>query len=264
MTFRQYAAKWLSTQTTAMTTRESVESSLKGHAIPYLGPRPLGSFKPEHIRDWLSKLESALPASSYRRVIYNNVSTVLNAAVDEGHLAKNPCHAQSVRPPAPGTGRIVPWSAERTFAILAGLPERFRATVDLGGGCGLRQGEIFGLPVEDIGFGSGWLHIANQVKVARGHLVFAPPKGNKERDVLMPDHVAQILKQHMEDFPPVDVTLPWLRPDGPPVTKAVVFARLDEAGAIRRTDFNTRAWKPPSSPRRHIRAQARRASPGRP
>lgn len=206
VTFRQYAEKWL------------VESSLRGHAIPYLGSRPLGSFKPEHIRDWLRKLESAVPASSYRRVIYNNVSTVLNAAVDDGHLSKNPCHAQSVRPPAPGAGRIVPWNAERTFAVRAGLPERFRATVDLAGGCGLRQGEIFGLPVEAIGFDSGWLHIANQVKVARGHLVFAPPKRNKERDVPLPDRVAQILKQHMEDFPPVNVTLPWLRPDGPPFT----------------------------------------------
>ncbi|MBK3629919.1 site-specific integrase [Streptomyces sp. MBT49] len=244
VTFRQYAEKWLSTQTTAMTTRESVESSLKGHALPYLGPRPLGSFKPEHIRDWLSKLESAVPASSYRRVIYNNVSTVLNAAVDDGHLAKNPCHAQSVRPPAPGTGRIVPWSAERTFAVRAALPERFRATVDLGGGCGLRQGEIFGLPVEAIGLDSGWVRVANQVKVARGQLVFAPPKRNKERDVPLPDQVAQVLQQHMEDFPPVDVTLPWLAPDGPLVTKRLVFSRLDGAGAVRRTDFNTRIWKP--------------------
>ncbi|MDX3131141.1 site-specific integrase [Streptomyces europaeiscabiei] len=244
VTFRQYAEKWLSTQTTAMTTRESVQSSLRGHAIPYLGPRPLGSFKPEHIRDWLSTLESAVPASSYRRVIYNNVSAVLNAAVDDGHLSKNPCHAQSVRPPAAGSGRIVPWDAERVFAIRGALPERFRATVDAGGGCGLRQGEIFGLPVEAIGFDTGWLHIANQVKVARGHLVFAPPKREKERDVPLPDHVARILKQHMEDFPPVDVTLPWLRPDGPPVTKRLVFTRLDGAGAVRRTDFNLRAWKP--------------------
>ncbi|WP_244951822.1 N-terminal phage integrase SAM-like domain-containing protein, partial [Streptomyces spinoverrucosus] len=100
VTFRQYAEKWLNTQTTDMTTRESVESAIRGHAIPYLGPRPLGSFKPEHIRDWLSELEKAVPASSYRRVIYNNVSTVLNAAVDDGHLSKNPCHAQSVRPPS--------------------------------------------------------------------------------------------------------------------------------------------------------------------
>ncbi|MGW7242100.1 hypothetical protein [Streptomyces sp. NPDC054804] len=43
-----------------------------------------------HIRNWLSELERAVPSSSYRRVIYNNVSTILNAAVDDGHLSKNP------------------------------------------------------------------------------------------------------------------------------------------------------------------------------
>lgn len=244
VTFRQYAEKWLTTQTTAMTTRESVESAIRGHAIPYLGPRPLGSFKPEHIRDWLSQLETAVPASSYRRVIYNNVAAVLNAAVDDGHLAKNPCHAQSVRPPAPGIGRIVPWSAERVFAVRAGLPARYRATVDLGGGCGLRQGEIFGLPVDGIRFASGWLQVANQVKVTKEGLVFAPPKRDKVRDVPLPDRVAHVLKAHMERFPPVEVTLPWLRVGGPLVTKRLLFTRLDGVGAVRRTDFNDRAWKP--------------------
>lgn len=49
-------------------------------------------------------------------------------------------------------------------------------------------------------------------------------------------------KQHLEAFPPVDVTLPWLRPDGPLVTERL-FTRLDGAGALRRTDFNDRVWK---------------------
>lgn len=161
-------------------------SQLRGHAIPYLGSRPLESFKPEHIRDWLSKLESAVPASSYRRVIYNSVSTVFNAAVDDSHLTKNPCRARSVRPPAPGSGRVIPWTADRTFAVRAALPELYRATVDLGGGCGLRQGEIFGLPEDEIKFDTGWLHIAYQVKVANGQLVFGPPKRDKVRDVRCP------------------------------------------------------------------------------
>lgn len=133
VTFREYTEKWLTTQTIDLTTRESVVSQLRGHAIPYLGSRPLGSFKPEHIRDWLSELERTVPASSYRRVIYNSVSTVFNAAVDDTHLTKNPCHARSVRPPEPGKGRIVPWTAERTFAVRSALPERYRAVVDLGG-----------------------------------------------------------------------------------------------------------------------------------
>lgn len=244
VTFGQFADKWLKTQTTGMTTRASVESAIRGHAIPYIGPRPLGSFKPEHIRDWLSELERAVPATSYRRVIYNSVSTILNAAVDDGHLSKNPCHAQSVRPPAAGTGRVTPWSAERVFAVRGALPERYHATVDLGGGCGLRQGEIFGLPADEIDFDSGWLHVVNQVQVTKQGMVFAPPKREKLRDVPLPDRVAHVLKLHMEAFPPVEVTLPWLRVGGPPITRRLLFTRLDGTGAVRRTDFNDRAWKP--------------------
>ncbi|NEC86635.1 site-specific integrase [Streptomyces sp. SID12501] len=244
ITFGQYTEKWLTTQSTDATTRESVVSQLRGHAIPYLGSRPLGSFKPEHIRDWLSELERVISASSYRRVIYNSVSTVFNAAVDDTHLPKNPCRARSVRPPAAGIGRVVPWTAERTFAVRAALPEHYRAVVDLGGGCGLRQGEIFGLPDDAVRFDTGWLHIACQVKVVGGHLVFGPPKRNKVRDVPLPDHVARVLKRHREKFPPAEVTLPWLRPDGPLVTKRLLLTRANGVGAVRRTDFNMRVWKP--------------------
>ncbi len=58
------------------------------------------------------------------------------------------------------------------------------------------------MPVDGIGFDSGWLHIANQVKVTKHGLVFAPPKRNKIRAVPLPDRVAHVLKQHMEAFPP--------------------------------------------------------------
>ncbi|MET8133708.1 site-specific integrase [Streptomyces sp. NPDC005251] len=243
-TFRQYAERWLAAQTTEMTTRESVDVQLRRHAIPYMGSRPLGSFKPEHIRDWLSELERAVPASSYRRVIYASVSAVFTAAVDDDHLHRNPCKASTVRAPAPNQRRVAPWTAERTFAVRAALPWRYRAAVDLGAGCGLRQGEIFGLPADEIRFDTGWLHIGYQVKVASGKLVFAPPKRDKERDVPLPNRVAHTLKAHMDAHPPVEVTLPWLRPDGDPMTKRLLFLRTDGNGAVRRTDFNVRYWKP--------------------
>ncbi|MFH8396292.1 tyrosine-type recombinase/integrase [Streptomyces anulatus] len=35
-----------------------------------------------------------------------------------------------------------------------------------------------------------------------------------------------------------------MRPDGPLITKQLLFTRADGSGAIRRTDFNTRLWKP--------------------
>ncbi|MES9808836.1 tyrosine-type recombinase/integrase [Streptomyces cinereoruber] len=242
ITFRQYGEKWLASQTTDPTTRTTVGVHLRLHAFPYLGTRPIDSFRPEHIREWLAALEKPLPVSSYRRVIFASVSAVLAAAVDDELLAKNPCKSRSVRPPAPVEPRVRPWTSERVFAIRSALPKRYQAMVDIGSGCGLRQGEIFGLAEEHVRFDTGWLHVANQVKVVNGHLVFGPPKRGKERDVPLPRQVARVLREHAEEFPPVDVSLPWLKPDGPLVTKRLFFS-LTGGGAVRRTDFNTRVWK---------------------
>ncbi|MCX4574604.1 hypothetical protein OHB41_15675 [Streptomyces sp. NBC_01571] len=71
------------------------------------------------MRDWLSELERAVPASSYRRVIYASVSAVFTAAVDDDHLHRNPCKASTVRAPAPNQRRVTPWTADRTFAVRA-------------------------------------------------------------------------------------------------------------------------------------------------
>ena len=99
-------------------------------------------------------------------------------------------------------------------------PEHFQAMVDVGAGCGLRQGEIFGVAVDNIG-DLGWLYVRQQVKKVRGGLVFAPPKRGKLRDVPLGPEASAALREHMKQFPPV--TLPWLTPSGPKVTHRLVF-----------------------------------------
>ncbi|MFI6662729.1 tyrosine-type recombinase/integrase [Streptomyces sp. NPDC050523] len=243
ITFKRYTEDWLASQTTDPATRVAVESRLRLHAFPYLGTRPLASFQPSHIRSWARLLEDTGSASSYRRVIFGNVSAVLSAAVDDGYLARNPCRAGSVRPPKPSPGRVTQWSADRVFAVRDGMPDRLRAMVDVGAGCGLRQGEVFGLAVDDVDPLTGVVHVTHQVKLVNGRLLFAPPKNNKLRDVPLPDAVAAALAKHMTAFAPVEVTLPWLRPDGPPVTRLLYFT-TQESGVLRRNDFNTHVWKP--------------------
>ncbi|GAA2512101.1 hypothetical protein GCM10010276_69300 [Streptomyces longisporus] len=122
------------------------EQRLRLHAFPVLGTRPLDSFRPEHIRGLISALE-ANPAVSdvYARNIYGDVRAVLSAAVDDGLLPRNPCSAKSVRPPSAERRRVVPWLPTQVLADREALPERYRAMVDTGAGCGLRQGEIMGL-----------------------------------------------------------------------------------------------------------------------
>jgi len=78
----------------------------------------------------------------------------------------------------------------------------------LGAGCGLRQGEIFAVSTDDVDTTRRLLHVVRQIKIVRGTLVFAPPKGGKLREVPLPDAVATRLSRARPAGDPVPVTLP--------------------------------------------------------
>ncbi|MER5476262.1 site-specific integrase [Streptomyces sp. NPDC002734] len=243
VTFEQYATKWMQTQTTDPATRESVEMRLRRHAIPHIGKRPMSSFTPSHVRLWMRTLEGTGLSAAYRRGIFAHVSTVFTAAVEDRVIRTNPCGARSVKAPRIDPRRVKPWPIERVKAVRSALPERYRALVDPAAGCGLRQGEVFGLAVEDVDFLGGVVHVVRQVKLLRNQPVFAPPKGGKERDVPLPESIAVALAGHLTRFPAAEVTLPWRTLDGPPVTATLVF-RSPEGLPLNRNRFNDRQWRP--------------------
>ncbi|WP_030587783.1 site-specific integrase [Streptomyces globisporus] len=243
VTFEQYATRWMKTQMTDPATREAVEMRLRLHALPHIGRRPIGSFNPTHLRLWMRGLEDAGLSAAYRRGIFAHVSTVFTAAVEDRVIRANPCSARSVKAPRLDPRKIKPWPAERVKAVREALPEKYGAMVDPAAGCGLRQGEVFGLAVEDVDFLGGVLHVVRQVKLLRGRPVFAPPKGGKERDVPLPESIAFGLAGHLTRMPAAEVTLPWKTLDGPPVTAALIF-RSSEGHALNRNKFNDRQWRP--------------------
>ncbi|WP_043265594.1 tyrosine-type recombinase/integrase [Streptomyces sp. CT34] len=242
-TFQEFAESWVANQSGDPNTQASMESQLKLHAFPRIGMRPLGSFQPSHIREFVTQLEASGMSGAYARVIFSNVRAILSAAVEDGCLLRNPCHSRTVKLPEMGERRIVPWTPERVFAMRGALVERFRSMVDVGAGCGLRQGEILGLSVEELDFDNDTLHVVQQLKLSRSQPVFAPPKGGKLRDVPLPEPVADAIKAHMKLFPPIAITLPWMRAGGSPVTKRVIFTG-PLGGHVWRTSLNEDHWKP--------------------
>ncbi|QHC25256.1 tyrosine-type recombinase/integrase [Streptomyces sp. GS7] len=243
LTFAQYVATWLTTQTTDPSTRESVEGRLRLHATPHLGTRPMASFQPSHIRLWMRTMEDAGLSAAYRRGIFAHVSTVFTAAVEDRIIRDNPCRARSVKAPRPDPRKIKPWPYERVSAVRGKLPDRYIEMVEPAAGCGLRQGEVFGLAVEDADFLGGVLHIVRQVKLLRGRPVYAPPKGGKVRDVPLPESVGFALAAHITRYPPREITLPWKTLEGAPVTATLIFCS-PEGLALNRNRFNDRVWRP--------------------
>lgn len=98
----------------------------------------------------------------------------------------------------------MPWTTEQVSRVVAALPERYAATAVVAAGCGLRQGEVFGLRVEDVDFLRRRLFVRQQVKQVGGKRLLAPPKGGKTREVPLPEVVALALAEHLRRFPPVD------------------------------------------------------------
>ncbi|WP_279339251.1 tyrosine-type recombinase/integrase [Sphaerisporangium perillae] len=78
--------------------------------------------------------------------------------------------------------------------------------------------------MDDLDFDNGMVHVNCQVRLVRSRQVFSLPK-RKTRSVPMPAAVAESLRAHIENHPPVDVTLPWRAPDGEPRTYRLVFVR---------------------------------------
>ncbi len=85
--------------------------------------------------------------------------------------------------------------------------------------------------------------MVQQLKLSRSKPVFALPKGGKTRDVPLPGPVADALRAHMKQFPPVEITLPWKTPDGPKVTRRLIFM-APGGNHVWRPNLNEESWKP--------------------
>lgn len=240
VTLRAFAERWLDAQTFDATSRQAVTPRLTVHILPHLGDVELRHLRPSAIQAWLRGRQEAI-APSYVAQVLTTLSAILSAAVEDGRIATNPCDASSVKAPKVERRRIVPWSVERVEEIMRGHVERCRAMPVVAAGCGLRQGEVFGLRLDDVDFLRRRLLVRRQVRLLGGHPVFALPKGGKEREVPLPEWVGVALAESVRRFAPSEVTLPWRDLDGESTTETLIFA---EGHAWNRNEFNRRVWRP--------------------
>jgi integrase len=110
-------------------------------------------------------------------------------------------------------------------------------------GLGLRQGEAFGLALDDVDFLGRTVTVRRQVVIIGSRLVFALPKGRKVRVVPLAASVANELAAYLQRFPAREVSLPWGTPDGDHVaTRLLVTSR--EGKPLNRNYVNRYVWKP--------------------
>ena len=242
ITLADFATQWLEAQTFDASTRETMESRVRTHILPSIGDRELRHLKPSTIQAWVRSRQAEV-AASYCRLLLSNLSTMLSAAVEDGLIPSNPCSVSSVKAPRVDRRRVIPWPMDTVHRVVEGHPDEFRAMPVLGAGCGLRQGEIFGLTLDAVDFLRRVVHVRQQLRRVENQVVLAPPKGGREREVPLPDVVAQAVAEHVQRFGTSTMRLPWREPGGEERSVDLLFTNRHR-GPLTRAYFTHNGWKP--------------------
>ena len=134
---------------------------------------------------------------------------------------------------------IVPWQPAELGRVRDRLPGRYALMCDIGATLGLRQGELFGFNTDDLD--PRTYRVRVQIRRTDGHLVFAPPKHQRERSTPVPADLHHQITRHVAVYGTTRVILPWLEPGGPPRTLGLLFTS-QRAAPLDRAYVN-RLWR---------------------
>lgn len=226
-TVAEVAEEWLAAQTFDPSSRQTIESRLRVHVLPTFGPMRVAQVRPSTVQAWLRAKQGTHQPRSVQSMLAV-LSSVLAAAVEDGRIARNPCDSTAVKAPAVPRQLVVPWTAAQVAAVLSAHEVEWRTAAALAGMAGLRQGEVFGLRVEDVDFLRRTIHVRQQVRRIGTRIELAPPKRGKTRDVPLSDLLGYELAEHIRRAGITDGLL-W---------------RGDDGGPINRDDYRRDVWYP--------------------
>jgi integrase len=210
---------------------------LRVHVNPQWGTWALRSITAAAVQRWVRQLQDEV-SGGYARLIVTNFGAVLRSAFEEGLVSQNPCASPLVKMPTAPPKRLRPWTIDQVLAVVDAVPARYRALVIVAAGCGLRQGEAFGLRLQDVDFLRRELHVRQQIRIVGGAPLPALPKYRRTRTVPMPAWVVDALAGHLMTLEPIAGE----RTHAPSVAGLMFYGR--ERKPLNRNYFNTYVWRP--------------------
>lgn len=240
--FGALARRWLAALMVDPATRIRYEGIYRLHVAPAFASRRVNTIRPSDIQAHLAALSRRYAAATVNAALLV-VRGVLEAAEADELIAKNPAYSRVIRRPRRAAEEVRVWDDAQVHALVNAHPQAYRAITVVAAGCGMRQGEIFGLGVQDLDFQAGVIRVRRQIKKLGPASVFALPKNDKTRTVPLPHWVAAALRAHIRAAPPRPYTLPWETPDGRPHTTDLLFRWSDDWHVRARSHTET-VWKP--------------------
>lgn len=197
-----YVEQWLVERPEPLRPRtvELYRGLLRLHILPTFGRVHLNRITSASVRSWHASLRQAGVGDSTVAKAYRLLKGVLNTAVEDDLIGRNPCRLRHAGAERPDERR--PPSLAEVDAVAAAIEARFRLLVLLAAWSGLRYGELAGLSRQRIDPLHGVIHVREQlVQTADGRRFLAPPKTTAGvRSVAIPPHLWPDVEAHLGTF----------------------------------------------------------------
>jgi integrase len=176
---------WCDTALAASPRKESTKALYKTLARKHLSPAPLGTtplerLRKSHIDGLIVKLRKQDLSDSTVRQVYTVLRAILDDAVLDGLLARNPCVL--VKRPGIERKEAKHLDAADVAALLkAAKGLRYRPVLALIAATGLRRGEALALRWEHVNLKDATLRVATTLSRIDGELIITEPKSARSR-----------------------------------------------------------------------------------
>ncbi|MGD3151948.1 tyrosine-type recombinase/integrase [Tsukamurella tyrosinosolvens] len=161
LTFHEWAEQWLAGYAV---NRKSTLRQAKSHVKRIeetFGDTPIRDIRPSSVKTWVAALQREGMAASTVHAYHSRLRRILDDAVHDGYLPRNPCSKRTA--PPMGKSKVYVATTEQVWAVADAVPAHYRAAVLLGAFAGLRVSEAVAVRThEDVDFIRGIVHPREQ------------------------------------------------------------------------------------------------------
>jgi integrase len=241
--FSDFGKRWIASRVVDPSTAIRYESVYRLHVAPAFGHRQVRAIKPSQVQAWIVELSERFEPSTVIAA-FLVLQGILDLAVADEAVKVSPAKSKVVHPPVNQPSPVQVWSDQTVSCLIDAHPDMLRALPELAASCGMREGELAGMALEDFDFDEKIVRVRRQVKNLGGAYVFALPKSDRERIVPLADWTIEAIRRHIEKYPPLPYTLPWEKLNGKPHTYRILFRWPADDEHVKARNYSETVWKP--------------------
>ncbi len=204
VSFAAYSSTWLDKRRTrrgdlSPRTRDDYRRLLDRHILPKFGEMPVSAITPDDVHAWYDSLDPKTPTQ--RAHAYSLLATIMSSAVADGLLSATPCVIPGAGSVTHAEHVVIPLRPNELSAIVEAMPQRLRMMPLLACWTALRFGELTELRRGDIDLSGEIIRVRRGVVRTRdkGFVVKATKSNAGLRDVALPPHVIEPLREHLRE-----------------------------------------------------------------